>query len=513
MFATLCLLGVLQAPLPEASLSPPGRLPGPPPKQGLAPVRRPEPTPAPAGEWLLIPQLPPGQELIYKGMFTEQATGRHMLLNRTYRLETRVFVLDVLPRKLDVAVLTLVKDESTPSRPGERVAMKASENEARSAHLERLSFDGQGRATPAKGVSLSVPLEGPPTLECGFCVPVPSGRLGVDRPWTVAEADRPETTWKVTTLDIVSGVSCVRMVAEQKSADWDHPRSDHVAWRRQDVVWVSPRTGFAQRVERCIEHRPAGYLEPTHLSSLTYDLQSSLQYPADLSDNRRREITQTDQLQQSARALLAQGPVAGSQLDTLILRAKAYIESQAQTPYREALVQLRERMEAARRGETPPPLPSLIAPEPSVEPGPRPFGVGKPAPDFIAGDMIRAGDSVSSRALRGKPVLMVFFNPDSHSLDELMTFVHDLAKHHKDVAVLGLVLSGGPDRLSRMKADRRWTLPILNGAGLKATYAVDCTPRMVMLDADGVVQGVVVGWGDETDAEVRAILPRWLRGR
>src|SRR5437016_1760608 len=98
-----------------------------------------------------MPQLAPAQELVYKGTFAEQATGRHVLLNRTYRLETRVFVLDVLPRKLDVAVLTLVKDE-TAGRPGERVAMKASEKEARSAQLERLFFDGQSRPTPSRGV-------------------------------------------------------------------------------------------------------------------------------------------------------------------------------------------------------------------------------------------------------------------------------------------------------------------------------------------------------------------------
>src|SRR5262249_45374173 len=154
-------------------------------------------------------------------------------------------------------------------------------------------------------------------------------------------------------------------------------------------------------------------LEPTHVSSLTYDLHSSLQYPAALSDDRRREIIQTDQLQQSARPLLAPGQQAGPRLDTLIARAKAYVDSQGQTPYREALVQLKERMEAPRRGETPPPLPSLIAQEPPAEKAPQPFAIGKVAPEFIAADMVRPSASVSMRALRGKPVLMLFFNPDS----------------------------------------------------------------------------------------------------
>ena len=43
--------------------------------------------------------------------------------------------------------------------------------------------------------------------------------------------------------------ACARMVLAhygvQQTEDWDRPRADRGAWRRQEVVWISPRTGLA----------------------------------------------------------------------------------------------------------------------------------------------------------------------------------------------------------------------------------------------------------------------------
>jgi hypothetical protein len=54
------------------------------------------------------------------------------------------------------------------------------------------------------------------------------------------------------------------------------------------------------------------------------------------------------------------------------------------------------------------------------------------------------------------------------------------------------------------------TFPILLGTGLKLTYAVEATPKLVVLDAAGVVRDSHIGWGLETPAAIRAELRRWV---
>lgn len=502
MLATLCLLGGLLAPA-QAAL--PAAVPRVERRAALPPA-------AAAGDWLVTPRLTAGQEIVYRGTFIEQAMGQHVQLQRGYRLENRVFVLEAGARGLDLAVLTLWKDEAIAgARPAGRVALKPAENlEARSVHLERVRIDQMGRPTPPPGVSLAVPLEGPPPLECGFCVAVPAGRIGVGRPWTVTETGRPETTWHVAGMEVAGGISCLRLEGVQQSDDWDHPRGGSVAWRRRDAVWISPRNGMAQRVDRRIEHRLPGDTDPSAFSVLRYELQSQLQLPVSLAEERRREVTQTTDLQAFARPLLAEPARNAVRIDGLLLRVRAFLGTQALTPYREALVHLEKRFAAARRGETPPELPSAIALAGQRDPPARTIALGRPAPDFVAGDLTAPTEAVSLRRLRGKPVLMLFFNPASHSLDEVMDLVQGVTAQHSEVVLVGVVMT--EDRtVGQLKAARGWKMPVLNGTGLRISYAVDCTPKIILIDADGVVQGSVVGWGSETPSELEAVRKRWLR--
>src|SRR5216117_3992855 len=60
-------------------------------------------------EWLLVPRLHHGQELVYRGSYAEEALGKGVQFSRSYRLESRVFVLDTPPRGLDVALQTVLK--------------------------------------------------------------------------------------------------------------------------------------------------------------------------------------------------------------------------------------------------------------------------------------------------------------------------------------------------------------------------------------------------------------------
>src|SRR5437762_13746057 len=66
----------------------------------------------PNPEWLLMPRLARGQELVYRGSFTEEVRGPGVQFQRAYRLESRAFVLDTPARGYDVAFLTTLKARS-----------------------------------------------------------------------------------------------------------------------------------------------------------------------------------------------------------------------------------------------------------------------------------------------------------------------------------------------------------------------------------------------------------------
>jgi peroxiredoxin len=136
--------------------------------------------------------------------------------------------------------------------------------------------------------------------------------------------------------------------------------------------------------------------------------------------------------------------------------------------------------------------------------------LGQPAPDFVAPDFT-GRESARLRRFQGRPVLMIFYSPASPTTDELLQFaqiVHD--RFHDQVAVVGLAMSDDAERVRRQHADLKLSFPILNGKGLRISYAVEATPRIMVLDDAGVVRGIYVGWGRETPEEVMAEVRRWL---
>jgi hypothetical protein len=505
MVTTLCLLGCVLTAAQPAPLSPAAR------PQTPLPA-----TPREAGtSWPLTPKLANAQELVYRGTFSEQAFG-NVQFSRSYRLETRVFVLGSAAEALDVAILTILRDRpasgspaataKTPDRP------EAGDPSVCSARLERVAVDPNGRLSAEAGVSLAVPLEGPPTLECGAFVGTPRGRVVTDRPWTLGEAGRPDWHWKVDGTEVVNAASCLKMVGVQQSDDWERPRGDRAAWRRTDTVWVTPRTGVACQVRRLIERRLAGHTTPTQQSVLQYVLQSSPQYPASLADAPRRDIERAGQFLAAAQPYLGQPARFGRELAALLARIEAHLQRETPTPYREAIVQVRARVEAAHRGETPPTLPSDVTdPTVPVAATPPELTTGRPAPDFLAPDFADLERSNSLRDWKGRPLLMVFYNPTSRHVDALMRLVQSVVAQHKEVAVVGLAMAGDAELINRQRRAKGWTFPVLDGTGLCISYAVEGTPKMVLIGADSVVRAIVVGWGDETANELFAELPNWLR--
>jgi peroxiredoxin len=450
-----------------------------------------------AREGAPVPRLCRGTELLYRGTFVEEASSNGVQFTASYRLENRVLVMETEPRGAQVAFLTTVRLRNGPAARGE--------NTVGSVRLEVAQVDPVGRVTPEPGRSLTVPLEGPPTVDCGAFVEVTHQRPRPGQPWQVNEDGRPARTWQLAGTDSVNGTSCLKLTGVQQSDDWDRPRGDHTAWRRLDTVWLSPRLGVAYRVERVIERRDPAHDQPGHRTVLRYELDYDLPYTRQLFDDCLGEISKSRMFLESAGPFLANPGRYGPQLDAVLARMNQYLEGHpAQTPYREAVLQVKRRVEAAKRGELPP------APPPEESASAAVATLGSPAPDFLATDFTRK-EGARLRAWLGKPVLLVFYNPTSFQAAELLGFAQRQADAHNGaVAVLGLAVTDDAETVLRQRTELRLTFPLLNGSGLRTSFDVQETPKLLVIDPSGVVRGSWVGWGQEIPGAVTQELERWL---
>jgi peroxiredoxin len=448
-------------------------------------------------EWLVLPRLSQWQELLYRGTHTEDAAGGGVQFRQTYSLEARVFVLDTPAQGADLALFTALKSGD------ERKHVAAAKAEF--VRLELVHLGLQGRLTADPGVSLTLPLEGPPSLECGAFVELPKGRLALEQSWDVAEEGRGVRTWRVSGIAPVGAMQCLKLVGTQQSDDWEQPRADHTAWRRTDTVWLAPRLGVAQRVERVIERRVPAHPEATQKSVTQYELESTLQYPGQLAEDRRREIVQAHAFRDSLTPLLDTPAKSQAQLEALRGKIARHVESQPSTPYREEVLSVERRLESALRGETPPARPHDDTTTPARA------QVGQTAPDFLTTEFL-TGETARLRRWQGKPVLMVFYSPASETAGDVLRFAQSIGDANaKRLTVVGLAMTDDAERVGKQKKDLHLTFPVLHGSGLRQSYAVESTPKLILLDAEGMVRASYDGWGEETSSDLLADLKRCLR--
>jgi peroxiredoxin len=450
---------------------------------------------APTGDMVLMPRLSRGQELVYRGTFSEEGHDGRVQFGRSYRLETRFLVLDTPPQGAEVAVFTLLKH-----RNGE------GNIDPVSVRLERARIDLQGKITAASNVNLLVPLDAVPTIECGAIVALPGGRIHVGQEWTSFEGDRPPLTWRAVGTEMAGGTNCIKLVGEQKSEDWDHPRGDRSAWRRLETVWLAPQMGLANRVEREILRREPAHREPTQRSLMRLEMESSFQLARQAGDSRRQDIVQALAYREALEPLLAQPTRCGPHLAALLRRIDQYLADQPETAYRPALVQIKRRVEAAQRGETPP------EPVRDLRPIATGAAVGQRAPDFSASNF-NGGGAVQLRRWMGKPVVLAFYHPSSRTAAEVLRFAQQLhTRYDGRVTVAALSISDNEELIHRQKTEWGLTIPLLSGGGLRTSFGVASTPKIVVLDSSNVIRGEYLGWagGGETAREVEDELKHWL---
>lgn len=465
----------------------------------------------PGAEWPLPLRILRGQELVYHGSFTEECLGTEVQFSRAYRLEGRIFVLDVSPSGSDVALLTTLKPMQAEP-PGMRAfpspETKADPIAAVSVRLELARVSPLGRIGAEPAELLIVSLEGPPTVECGMFVEMPGGRERFEQSWQVSEVGRPLRVWTLAGTETVLGIPCIKVVGAQQSLDWERPRADRTGWRRQDTVWLIPTLGVAQRVERVIERRDPARAHATRRSVLRYDLEPSLQYPGHLYEDRSREITQARQFSTAAGPLLTNPSQHRAQLETLLGKMKSHMESFPPTPYREAILQVKRRVEAGLRGEAEVArLPEEVSTHAAVA------TLNRPAPDFLAPNFTGTR-SARLQHWHGKPVLMAFYDPNAQTAEPLLRFLQKAAqKYQQSAHFVALAMSEDGESIRRKHAEFRLLFPILCGTGLRRSYDIEATPKFVILDSEGIVRSDSVGWGLNTPFEVMTELKRWLPDR
>ncbi|MFL5242737.1 MAG: peroxiredoxin family protein [Gemmataceae bacterium] len=453
--------------------------------------------PAERTDWPLTPRLGQAQELVYRGSYTEEDVDSSKQAKRSHRIEIRVFALNTSPRQTDVATLTILRPQSgangtTKEAPGALVDLELGHVDAQG----KVWFDEDPIAISHRRLL--------PSRECGMFVEAPEGRAEINKHWEIADPGQPAREWTLTGLVNLGSSRCLKLVGVQQSG-WEKPQADQAAWRRSDTVWLIPRLGVAQRVERVIEHREPGRQVATQRSVLAYELESSLEYPGELSKDRRREIMAVRQFAESLASLQAKTPPYTKQLDALLARIDNHLENRPPTPYREAIGQIKRRVEAARRGESPPaPIALAKNGRPAAAQG------SSPAPDLTAVNY-QDRQSVALKAFLGKPALFVFYNPKSRTAEELLGFAQCVQDAHSDaLKVVAFPISDDAEGIKKQNADLHLTILVLEGSKLRQRYAVEETPKLILLDAKGTVRGSYVGWGSETGPALQADLKKTL---
>jgi peroxiredoxin len=456
------------------------------------------------------PNLEKGLEVRWTGTFTEASFRPGVRAIRTYDVDTRLFVLDTGDYGAEAVLFTRVFLK--PDRKG-------IEPPAGIVRLELVRIDPKGKvsilpspADPDNPVPKARPwppvqLTGLPAHEAGMFFEFPDKPLKPGLTWAREDAGRPIVNWKVADAETFRGQPALKVVAEQKTAGYYGDRVRHTEWRKQETLTVHPANGYALRLERILEKRDPEADELSFRSVLSVEQQGKMTYPGRLYDERREEGLHAAAFTAMLDRALATGGREGPRpFEAVARRAQVYLADHGASdtvPYREAILAVRKRAESAAKGNLPP------APPPEEPTAPAdPLVVGQPIPDVNAPG-VTSFESAKLSALKGKPVVLAYFQPTAPSGLPVLKLADEL--HARKLATIVPLAIGRAKDAKNLAADLKTTVPVYDGTDVYKAHGLEATPVFVVVDADGVVRHVARGWGGETAGAVTREVERWAK--
>ncbi len=447
--------------------------------------------------------LSPQQELLYRGTFQEDFLTNQVAHGQGWRFESRFLVLNG-DRGYEVAGFTQVRPkeirspgaakEAVPGTPAPRIEDAGSS--ASHVLLSRVLSNGQTQ-TEEKS-DRPVALEGLPLREMPIFVGLPLDSRQAADGWKSQERGRPDWFWTITGKEAVQGTRCIVVEGVQSPPEWDKPRADRQSWQRKAKLWVSAGTGIVHRFEKTYERRDPARSYVSLRTSYKGELDSTLGYPGQLFEDRRREVTLAFQAQEETMTLAEDFSRNLKALDSLTRQLNAHTSENPKTPYRVAIQGVLRKIDLAKKGELAPRAEEETAGSDTVA-GP---AIGKVAPDFLVPSLDKAG-TVSLRNWKNKPALLLFYHPESQSAVSCLSFAEQIHQQNKGkLNVLGLSVLGDARKVTIQKETMKLGFPLLDGGGLKISYGLDATPKWYLLDNQMIIRVIHSGWGDEVRGDL-----------
>jgi hypothetical protein len=445
-----------------------------------------------AGAWMAaqsepaepnLVRLQPQQEFVYSGpctLIVEQPGNR---TSRTWYMMHCILIRNTSPHGADATFLTIQK---TPPQPGITTLPVAQLEQAVIESNGRIVFQQTANSIPR------IPLDGPPNLEVAAFIEMPKSGLNGPTTWTTKAENGLPQTWRVQGVEAFSGSRYPVLIGEQASPDWKNGSSP--GWWRQDRVLFDLSAGYAVKIERTIRRREEGNRVSTLFTSCELDAGVPSPCPGGLFQDRWDTIKRTVAFVNELAGLqLPRGAPNLGAYNDLLTRIDQQLRIQADTPYREAMVTLRRRVEQARQGERPPePLvvPTMKVPLPA-------FPTEPTGPDLALTDLV-SGRQGKLSALRGKPVILFFFKPSSSTVQNVLDCAQDLSGHFAGQAhVLAVAAEGAPATILALRNQLQLTIGVFTGQDARRLLSVESTPCTIILDKSGAIRFTTSGWGGE----------------
>jgi thiol-disulfide isomerase/thioredoxin len=134
---------------------------------------------------------------------------------------------------------------------------------------------------------------------------------------------------------------------------------------------------------------------------------------------------------------------------------------------------------------------------------------GMAAPDFELENL--EGKSVKLSGLKGKPVFLDFWATWCGPCRRALPHTQEFAKKYKDKAhIYAINVRESKEKVQQFMEQNNYTFPVLldTEGEVARTYQVSGIPQFVIIDAEGKIQLIKVGYGQGVERELERVLQR-----